>query len=104
MGYRVARSRTGAAGMLAGMGPVNVRILLVDDDPNLLVFLGEQLRDDGYTVTTARDGLEAQRRLEAGWPHPLIVDMMMPRMDGPTPARQGKARADPPDHVPSPVH
>src|SRR5919107_5499385 len=94
MGYRVARSRTGAAGMLAGMGPVNVRILLVDDDPNLLVFLGEQLRDDGYTVTTARDGLEAQRRLEAGWPDLLIVDMMMPRMDGLTLARQVKARAD----------
>ncbi len=80
--------------MLAGMGPGNVRILLVDDDPNLLVFLGEQLRDDGYSVTTARDGLEAQRRLEAGWPDLLIVDMMMPRMDGLTLARQVKARAD----------
>ena len=76
------------------MGPGNVRILLVDDDPNLLVFLGEQLRDDGYSVTTARDGVEALRRLEGGWPDLLIVDMMMPRMDGLTLARQVKARAD----------
>ena len=32
------------------------RILIVDDDPNLLVVLAEQLRDDGYLVTTSRDG------------------------------------------------
>ena len=76
------------------MIPAVVRILLVDDDPNLLVFLGEQLRDDGYSVTTARDGVEALRRLESGWPDLLIVDMMMPRMDGLTLARQVKARAD----------
>ena len=44
------------------------RILLVDDDPSLLVVLSEQLRDDGYEVATARDGAEALRRLEAGWP------------------------------------
>ena len=42
------------------------RILLVDDDPTLLVVLSEQLRDDGYEVATARDGLAALRRLEAG--------------------------------------
>jgi DNA-binding response OmpR family regulator len=70
------------------------RILLVDDDPNLLVLLAEQLRDDGFDVATARDGTEALRRLEAGWPDLLIVDMMMPRMDGLTLAREVKDRAD----------
>ena len=70
------------------------RILLVDDDPNLLVVLAEQLRDDGYLVTTARDGKEALRRLESGWPDLLIIDMMMPRMDGLTLAREIKGRAD----------
>jgi DNA-binding response OmpR family regulator len=74
--------------------PAPVRILLVDDDPNLLVFLAEELRTDGFMVTTARDGNEALRRLEAGWPDLLVVDMMMPRMDGLTLARQVKARAD----------
>jgi two-component system KDP operon response regulator KdpE len=74
--------------------PSPVRILLVDDDPNLLVFLAEELRADGFAVTTARDGSEALRRLEGGWPDLLVVDKMMPRMDGLTLARQVKARAD----------
>ncbi len=70
------------------------RILLVDDDPNLLVVLAEQLRDDGYEVATARDGQEALRRLEAGWPDLILLDLMMPRVDGLALARQIKARAD----------
>jgi two-component system response regulator VicR len=70
------------------------RILLVDDDPNLLVLLADQLRADGFEVQTARDGDEALRRLRTGWPDLLIVDMMMPRMDGLTLAREIKAQAD----------
>jgi DNA-binding response OmpR family regulator len=70
------------------------RILIVDDDPNLLVLLADQLRSDGFEIQTARDGQEALRRLQAGWPDLLIVDMMMARMDGLTLAREIKARAD----------
>jgi DNA-binding response OmpR family regulator len=70
------------------------RILLVDDDPNLLVLLADQLRADGFEVQTARDGDEALRRLQTGWPDLLIVDMMMPRMDGLSLAREIKATAD----------
>ena len=70
------------------------RVLLVDDDPGLLRLLADQLRDDGFDVATARDGSEALRRLAGGWPDLLIVDMMMPRMDGLTLARAVKARAD----------
>lgn len=70
------------------------RILLVDDDPSLLVVLAEQLRYDGYEVTTARDGQEALRRLEAGWPDLILLDLMMPRVDGLAFARQLKAEAD----------
>ena len=79
-------------GMIGGMNAP--RILLVDDDPNLLVILAEQLRADGYEITTARDGDEALRRLRTSWPDLLIVDMMMPRMDGLTFAREIKAQAD----------
>ena len=70
------------------------RILLVDDDPSLLVVLAEQLRDDGYEVATARDGQEALRRLEAGWPDLILLDLMMPRVDGLALARRIKAEAD----------
>ena len=79
--------------MLSGGGPAP-RILIVDDDPNLLVLLADQLRADGYEIATARDGDEALRRLRAGWPDLLIVDMMMPRMDGLTLAREIKTHAD----------
>jgi two-component system response regulator VicR len=77
-----------------GEAEVASRILLVDDDPNLLVLLADQLRADGFEVTTARDGDEALRRLREGWPDLLIIDMMMARMDGLTLAREIKAQAD----------
>jgi DNA-binding response OmpR family regulator len=70
------------------------RILLVDDDTSLLVVLAEQLREDGYDVGTARDGSEAMRRMEAGWPDLILLDLMMPRVDGLALARQIKADAD----------
>ena len=66
----------------------------MDDDPNLLVLLADQLRADGYETSTARDGAEALRRLQTSWPDLLIIDMMMPRMDGLSLAREIKARAD----------
>ena len=70
------------------------RILLVDDDVNLLGVLAEQLRKDGYEVGTARDGQEAQHRLEAAWPDLIVLDLLMPRIDGLAFARQIKAQAD----------
>jgi two-component system response regulator RegX3 len=73
---------------------VHPRILLVDDDPNLLIFLAEQLRDDGFAVRTARNGREALRRLDEEWPDLLIIDLLMPEMDGLTLASQVKERAD----------
>jgi DNA-binding response OmpR family regulator len=76
------------------MEPRAQRILLVDDDPNLLVVLSEQLRDDGYDVATARDGQEALRRMESGWPDLIILDLTMPRIDGLGLARKIKAQAD----------
>jgi DNA-binding response OmpR family regulator len=81
-------SSTGAHGHAAP------RILLVDDDRELLVPLAEQLRQDGFDVITARDGEEALRRLDTAWPDLLIIDLLMPRMDGLSLAREVKARAD----------
>jgi DNA-binding response OmpR family regulator len=70
------------------------RILLVDDDHNMLALLADQLRADGFEVITARDGEEALRRLRASWPDLLVIDMMMPRLDGLSLAREIKAQAD----------
>ena len=82
----------GAASVEA-QGPAP-RILIVDDDPGLVTLLAEQLVGDGFEVQSARDGEEALVRLRDGWPDLLIVDLMMPKMDGLTLAREVKARAD----------
>jgi DNA-binding response OmpR family regulator len=82
---------SGVSGRPGGTAP---RILLVDDDSNLLVLLADQLRADGFEVATARDGDEALRRLRTSWPDLLIIDMMMPRMDGLSLAREIKSQAD----------
>jgi len=81
-------------GSAGAHGPAAPRILLVDDDRGLLVPLAEQLSHDGFEVTTARDGEEALRRLDIAWPDLLIIDLLMPRMDGLALAREVKARAD----------
>jgi DNA-binding response OmpR family regulator len=82
------------AGTFGDPGAHIPRILIVDDDPNLLVVLADRLRSDGYDVSTARDGQQALRLMQASWPDLLIIDMMMPNMDGLSLARQIKARAD----------
>jgi DNA-binding response OmpR family regulator len=83
--------------------PQQQRILLIDDDPNLLIVLSEQLRDDGFEVETARDGAEAMRRLGTGWPDLVLLDLMMPGIDGLALAREIKAAADLPIVVVSAV-
>jgi DNA-binding response OmpR family regulator len=85
------------------MEPRPQRILLVDDDANLLVILAEQLRQDGFEVTTARDGVETMRRLAAGWPDLILLDLTMPGKDGLTLAHEIKAAADLPIIVVSAV-
>jgi two-component system alkaline phosphatase synthesis response regulator PhoP len=58
------------------------KILLVDDEPDILEFLGYNLRKEGYEVITSsngRDGVEKARELT---PHLIILDVMMPEMDG----------------------
>lgn len=70
------------------------RLLLVDDDVQLLAYLGDRLERDGYEVTTAKSGGEALAALDAAWPDLVILDLMMPRMSGEEVAAQIKKRAD----------
>ena len=58
------------------------RILVAEDDPGLLDFIGRNLRVRGFEVKEASNGLEAYAVWEREEPNLLILDMMMPRMDG----------------------
>ena len=58
-------------------------LLVVDDDESFRSSLSDALRDEGYTVVTAGDGLEAMRYLEEGArPCVILLDLMMPKMNG----------------------
>ena len=58
------------------------RILIADDDPDILEVLGDRLVAQGYQVRTARDGVEALRSLNEEIPDVLLLDLQMPRMGG----------------------
>jgi len=57
-------------------------ILLVDDEKDILEFLGYNLRKEGYTVYTASNGPEGIALAREHKPHLIILDVMMPGMDG----------------------
>lgn len=58
------------------------RLLVVDDDPGLLLAVSETLRAEGYDVMTARRGAEALVRVAETMPDLIISDIRMPGMDG----------------------
>lgn len=64
------------------MNPQEARILLVDDEPDILEFLGYNLRAEGFTVEVANNGVEAVRMARIFLPHLILLDVMMPGMDG----------------------
>ena len=57
-------------------------ILIVDDDPNVLELVRVNCAAKGYTVLTATDGIEALTIAEKQMPALVILDVMMPEMDG----------------------
>jgi len=59
-----------------------IKILLVDDEPNILQFLEMGLQDEGFEVQTAQDGMTAVTLAKHFQPHIVILDVMMPGMDG----------------------
>lgn len=58
------------------------RVLLVEDDPDLREALGEALAESGHIVISAIDGSEGLRQMEACRPDVVVLDLMMPRLDG----------------------
>jgi DNA-binding response OmpR family regulator len=69
-------------------------ILLVDDDATLLSVLARRLTREGFDVRTAPSGPAALTALERSWPALLVVDLMMPGMDGFELCRRVKQLAD----------
>jgi two-component system alkaline phosphatase synthesis response regulator PhoP len=60
----------------------DIKILLVDDEPDILEIVGYNLSTEGYQVITANNGLEGVRKAEKERPQLIILDVMMPEMDG----------------------
>jgi two-component system alkaline phosphatase synthesis response regulator PhoP len=60
----------------------HTRILLVDDEPDILEILAYNLTAEGYQVDTAKNGLEALKKADEWKPHLVLLDVMMPEMDG----------------------
>ncbi len=60
----------------------NKKLLLIDDDPNLILLVKDYLEFRGYNVDTAENGREALEVLDQNVPDMIICDVMMPEMDG----------------------
>jgi two-component system, OmpR family, alkaline phosphatase synthesis response regulator PhoP len=72
----------------------NYRILLVDDEPDILEFLGYNLRKEGYEVYTSTNGRDGLAKAKEFKPQLIILDVMMPEMDGIETCREIRQLAD----------
>lgn len=64
------------------MEHTNYRILLVDDETDVLEFLSYNLKKEGFTVFSASNGNDALKKAISEIPHLIVLDVMMPGMDG----------------------
>ena len=60
----------------------DIKILLVDDEPDILEIVGYNLSAEGYQVIKGESGLEAVELAKKHKPHLIVLDVMMPKMDG----------------------
>jgi two-component system, OmpR family, alkaline phosphatase synthesis response regulator PhoP len=60
----------------------DIKILLVDDEPDILEIVGYNLKNEGYQVFTATNGFNALKVAKKVTPHLILLDIMMPEMDG----------------------
>ncbi len=70
------------------MNRANIKILLVDDEPSILTALNFLVQQQGYEVFMAQDGAQALAAMHTHRPHIVVLDVMMPGMDGFEVARQ----------------
>lgn len=60
----------------------DIKILLVDDEPDILEIVGYNLKNEGYQVFSAQNGAEGVKTAVKVVPHLILLDIMMPEMDG----------------------
>lgn len=70
------------------------QVLIVDDEPAMVAALERALRIDGYETAIARDGQQALAALSAGRPDLVVLDVMMPKVDGLEVCRRLRASGD----------
>ncbi len=58
------------------------KLMIVDDDPDILLTLGTLFREEGFDVYTAENGIECLNQLDKGFRGLILLDIMMPYMDG----------------------
>src|SRR4051794_18402104 len=75
-----ARAAGGRIGARAA--PANATVLVVDDEPTIVEILGTYLERAGFEVERAMDGLEALRLTELHRPDLVVLDLMLPGLDG----------------------
>jgi pilus assembly protein CpaE len=81
-------------------GPMAARILVVDDDPHVQRLLSYTLRQEGFDATVAPDGAEALRLWESQRPDLVILDIMLPKVDGYAVAERIREQESGATHVP----
>lgn len=60
----------------------DIRVMVVDDDQNICEFLRLYLEKEGYGVIIANDGVQAMEKFSKHSPHIILLDVMMPKLDG----------------------
>ncbi len=81
MGVRGGHAQSGGA-RLSGAAQAEARLLVVEDDPNILELLSASLRFAGFTVATAASGAEAVASAREEHPDLVVLDVMLPDLDG----------------------
>lgn len=70
------------------------KILVTDDEPNILTVVSARLKNYGYEVITASDGEEARRKVKEAKPDLVLLDIMLPKIDGLTLCKEFKSNPE----------
>jgi two-component system, OmpR family, response regulator len=84
LGAKLGKSRIDLhpGGDCIRLGPRHMRLLIVEDEPDLLSSLAQALREEGYAVDTAPDGEEGFYKAENSDYDAIVLDVMLPKLDG----------------------